>query len=487
MSPAKTQNAKSRRTAAEPDPPHVTSAMNYLTSHVKDFRATLEMLSKIPSCSHPPADPRHVRDSAHAFARVLRDIGCTGVEVLNLDGALPTVYGEWLGAPGAPTVVLYGHHDIQPPGRPEKWKSPPFVPTERSGRLYGRGVVDDKAGCMVHIAAVASYLRTTGRCPVNVKFFIEGEEEIGSPNLERFLHKYRSKLDADVVVLSDTANIETGIPSITYSLRGIASVDVEVKALDHPIHSGMWGGPIPDPNQALAKLLAGLVRPDGKLDIPELYKMVRKPTKKELDRLKKIPFDRKRFMADAGLLKGVQLGGEKGFSVFEQLWYRPSLTIIATESHAFEGSSNQIVDSARARLSLRIVPDIKPQEATRLLVKRLQRETPLGCSVHVTAKEGTTWWITDPEGPAFEAARRALTKGYGEECTMIGAGGTIGFVKPFVDILKGAPALLLGLEDPVCNAHSENESLHLGDWLKGMKGAIYLYEELSKLKTRGKK
>jgi acetylornithine deacetylase/succinyl-diaminopimelate desuccinylase-like protein len=471
-----------KKTARATEPPHVTAALDHLEANLPKFRKTLEDLAKIPSCSHPPAPPKEVDRSAEAFAKVLREIGCKNVEVLRLKGALPAVYGEWLGNPGAPTVVLYGHHDIQPPGRTEKWKSPPFTPTERNGRLYGRGVVDDKAGCMVHIAAVASYLRATGSCPINVKFFIEGEEEIGSPNLERFIEKYQRKLAADVVVLSDTANIETGIPSITYSLRGIASVDVEVQALDHPIHSGMWGGPIPDPNQALAKLLAGLVKENGQLDIPGLYELVRKPSKKELDRLKRIPFDRKRFISDSGLLPGVQLGGEKGYSIFEQLWYRPNLTVIATESHAFEGSSNQIVDSARARLSLRIVPNIDPKVATRLLVKRLERETPLGCRLKVTAKEGTTWWITDPEGPAFEAARRALTKGYGAECTMIGAGGTIGFVKPFVDILKGAPALLLGLEDPICNAHSENESLHLGDWRKGMRGAIYLYDELSKLK-----
>jgi acetylornithine deacetylase/succinyl-diaminopimelate desuccinylase-like protein len=380
--------------------------------------------------------------------------------------------------------VLYGHHDIQPFGRLEKWKSPPFEPTERGGRLYGRGVVDDKAGCMVHIAAVASYLRSTGKCPLNVKFFIEGEEEIGSPNLERFLEAHRDRLQADVVVLSDTANIETGVPSITYSLRGIASCDVEVKSLDHPIHSGMWGGPIPDPAQALAKILAGLTKEDGTLDIPGLYEKVRKPTAKEKARLKKIPFNRKRFIADAGLLPGVKLLGESKYSVYEQLWLRPTLTVIATESHAIEGSSNQIVDSARARVSMRIVPDITPAEGTRLLAKRLSRERPLGCLVSVTPHEGATWWITDPEGPAFEAACRALTRGYGAECTFIGAGGTIGFVKPFVELLEGAPALLLGLEDPICNAHSENESLHLGDWVKGMKSAIYLYDELSRLNAR---
>lgn len=472
---------KTKPAAAAQDAPHVASAIAHLEQNLPTFRATLEKLARINSCSHPPAPPAEVDRSAEAFAAVLREIGCQRVEVLRLPGALPTVYGEWLGNPGAPTVVLYGHHDVQPPGRPERWTSPPFEPTERNGRLYGRGVVDDKAGCMVHIAAVASYLRSGGKCPVNVKFFIEGEEEIGSPNLERFLHAYKDRLAADVVVLSDTANIETGVPSITYALRGIASVDVEVKALHQPRHSGMWGGPVPDPNQALAKLLAGLVKPNGQLDIPGLYEKVRKPSREERARIAKIPFNRKRFIADAGLVKGASLGGEKGYSIYEQLWYRPSLTVIATESHAFEGSSNQIVDSARARLSLRIVPNVTPQEATRLLVKRLQREKPLGCAVEVTAKEGTTWWITDPEGPAFEAARRALTKGYGVECTMIGAGGTIGFVKPFVDTLRGAPALLLGLEDPICNAHSENESLHLGDWLKGMKGAIYLYDELARL------
>jgi len=471
---------------ASTEGPHVAKAIQHLEQHLPDFRRMLEDLARIPSCSHPPAPPSEVDRSAEAVAAVLRQIGCKNVEVLRLPDALPSVYGEWLGAPGAPTVVLYGHHDVQPPGRPEFWKSPPYEPTERNGRLYGRGVVDDKAGCMVHIAAVASYLRSAGRCPVNVKFFIEGEEEIGSPNLERFLQAHKAKLDADVVVLSDTANIETGVPSITYSLRGIAACDVEVKALDHPIHSGMWGGPVPDPAQALAKILAGLTKPDGTLDVPGLYEKVRKPTAQEKARLKKIPFNKKRFLSDAGVLPGIGLLPQKGATVYEQLWMRPTITVIAMESHAIEGSSNQIVDSARARVSMRIVPNITPAEATRLLSKRLAREKPLGCQVTVTPKEGATWWYTDPEGPAFDAARRALTKGYGVECTMIGAGGTIGFVKPFVDTLKGAPALLLGLEDPICNAHSENESLHLGDWLKGMKGAIYLYDELSRLPKRAR-
>jgi acetylornithine deacetylase/succinyl-diaminopimelate desuccinylase-like protein len=243
----------------------------------------------------------------------------------------------------------------------------------------------------------------------------------------------------------------------------------------------MWGGPVPDPVQVLSALIASLRKKDGSLDIPGLYKNVAKTGKKQAARIRKLPFDEKKFKKEGGLLKGVKLWGEKGYSVYEQLWTRPSLTVIAMESHPFQGSSNQIVDSARARLSLRTVPDMDGAKAGAQLVKKLTKDAPFG--VKVTAKvNGTTpWWTTDPDGPAFDAARRALKAGFGKETAMIGAGGSIGFVQPFADLLGGAPCLLMGVEDPLCNAHSENESLHLGDLMKCMKSAVHLYDELSRV------
>ncbi len=465
---------------AEPNG-NLKTALKYAEKHFDDFRQTLVTLSRIPSVSAEGFPPAEVRRSAEAMGDALRDAGVEKVQVLEIPDVHPYVYGEWLHKPGAPTILLYGHHDVQPPGRPEKWLTPAFEPTERGGRLYGRGTADDKGGCMTHVAAVKSYLQGGGGLPCNVKFIIEGEEEIGSENLMKFLDKYRHMLSADFVVLSDTANFDTGVPALTYQLRGIVQVDLEVKVLDHPVHSGMWGGPVPDPVQVLSALIADLRNKDGSLNIPGLYKDVAKPGKKHLKRIRSLAFDEKKFKGEGGLLKGVRLWGEKGYSVYEQLWTRPSLTVIASESHEFAGSSNQIVDSARARLSLRTVPDMDGRKAGERLVKKLTHKPPFGVQVTAKVNGSTPWWTTDPDGPAFEAARRALKAGFGKDAAMIGAGGSIGFVQPFADMLGGAPCLLTGVEDPPCNAHSENESLHLGDFKKCVASTVHLYDELSRV------
>src|SRR5262245_2721379 len=355
---------------------NVKAALQYLEAHFGDFKQTLVELSRIPSISADPDSQAEVKRSAEATAEAMRRVGIENVELLEIPDVHPYVYGDWLKRPGAPTILLYGHHDVQPPGRPEKWQSPAFEPEERNGRLYGRGTADDKAGVMAHVAAVASYLQSAGELPCNVKFLIEGEEEIGSENLGRFLEKYKGKMAADFIVLSDTANFDTGIPALTYQLRGICQVDVEVKCLDHPLHSGMWGGPVPDPVQILSKLVADLTDEDGRLNIPGLYKDVAKPSKKQLKRIRKLPFDEKKFKKEGGLVKGLKLWGEKGYSVYEKLWTRPSLTVIAMESHPLKGSSNQIVDSARARLSLRTVPNMDGRKAGLLLVKKLTKKPP---------------------------------------------------------------------------------------------------------------
>jgi acetylornithine deacetylase/succinyl-diaminopimelate desuccinylase-like protein len=466
--------------------PSVKAALGHLDAHLPDFQRTLVELSRIPSVSAEGYPPEEVRRSAFGVAEALRAAGVENVQVLEIPGVHPYVYGDWLRRPGAPTILLYGHHDVQPEGRHEKWISPPFEPTERNGRLYGRGTADDKAGVMAHVAAVASYLKSRGEVPCNVKFVIEGEEEIGSENLGRFLAKYKDRMAADFIVLSDTANFDTGIPALTYQLRGICQVDVEVQGLGQPRHSGMWGGPVPDPVQILCALIADLQRGNGELNIPGLYRKVAKTRARQLQRIRKLPFNEAKFKREAGMMPGMKLSGEKGFSVYEKLWTRPSLTVIAFEARPIQGSSNQIIDAARARLSLRTVPNMDGKEAGRLLVKKLTAKPPYGARVTARVNGSTPWWTTDPEGPAFEAARRALKAGFMKETAMIGAGGSIGFVQPFADLLGGVPCLLMGVEDPACNAHSENESLHLGDWVKCMRSAVYLYDELSRVPVKGK-
>jgi acetylornithine deacetylase/succinyl-diaminopimelate desuccinylase-like protein len=353
------------------------------------------------------------------------------------------------------------------------------------GRLYGRGVVDDKAGIVTHLAAIEALLRSDGKLPVNVKLIVEGEEEIGSDHLGEFLEAHREKLRADVIVLTDTANLDAGIPSLTYRLRGLASVHVEVSGLDHPLHSGMWGGPAPDPVQAMAKILAGLTGDDGRIQIPGIYDEVREPSPTERADLARLPFDEAKFRADAGMADGLELVGERGYSVYEKLWLRPALTVIALEASPIKGSSNQIVPSARARVSLRLVPDMDPQRSLDKMVAHISKQAPWGLKVTVTPESASPAWLCVPEGAAFEAAKRALARGFGHEVALIGAGGSIPFVGPFAAAFGGAPALLIGLEDPICNAHAENESLNVVDWRKAIKGAVHLYEELAAYRATG--
>jgi len=447
----------------------------------EDFKRTLVDLARIPSVSAEGFPREEVRRSADAFGNLLRRVGVRNVQILEVPSVHPYVYGDWLHRPGAPTLLLYGHHDVVPPGRPPEWQSPPFEPAERNGRLYGRGTADDKGGILVHVAAVAAYLRTSGSLPCNVKFLIEGEEEIGSGNLGTFLERYKGMMAADAVVLSDTSNFATGVPALTYQLRGLCQVDVEVRCLERPVHSGQKGGPTPDPVQILCRLIADLTAKNGSLNIPGLYRRVARSTDRQRARIRRLPFDEAKFRRNTGLLPGVRLAGEKAFSVYERMWTRPSLTVIAFEAQSIAGSSNQILEGARARLSMRTVPDLDSREAGELLIRRLTRKPPLGARVEARIVRSSPWWNTNPEGPAFEAARRALKAGFKREAALIGAGGSIGFVQPFSDLLKDAPCLLTGVEDPACNAHSENESLHLGDWKKCMRAAVHLYDELSRL------
>jgi acetylornithine deacetylase/succinyl-diaminopimelate desuccinylase-like protein len=466
------------------DQPAVEAAKARVEADAGRARGWLADLVRIPSVSAEGFPAAEVRRSAEATAALLREAGLENVRLLEMPGQHPYVYGDWLHADGAPTLLVYGHHDVQPAGRPEKWRSPAFEATERDGRLYGRGAVDDKGTFVTQLAAVAAWLGTSGRLPLNVKVLIEGEEEIGSPGLDAFLARYGKDLAADVAVLADTGNFDVGHPALTYQLRGICQVDVEVRCLERPIHSGFWGGPVPDATRILLRLVASLQREDGRLDVPGLYRAVAKTGPRQMRRIRALPFDERKFRSAAAMKPGTKLVGEKSYSVWERLWTRPSLTVVALESHPIEGSSNQILDAARARLSMRTVPDMDAAEAGRLLVRRLTKNPPAGARVEAKVTGTSQWWTTDPEGPAFEAARAALAGAYGREAALIGAGGSIGFVQPFSDALGGVPCLLMGVEDPASAIHSENESLHLGDFVNGMKAAVLLYDELARAPLR---
>jgi acetylornithine deacetylase/succinyl-diaminopimelate desuccinylase-like protein len=440
--------------------------------------------SRIPGVSAPGFDPGELLRSADCAAELLRGAGLENVEILSLPDVHPYVVGEWQGAgPEVPTVLIYAHHDVQPPGRAELWESPPFEPTYRGdGRLYGRGVVDDKAGLLLHLAALRAWFESDGGLPLNVKLIVEGEEEIGSPHLAEFLLAHRERLVADVIILSDTANLETGLPSLTTSLRGLVAVDVSVRALDHAVHSGMWGGPVADTASCLVRLLARLVDDRGVIRVPGIYDDVDALDAETRERLARLPFDARRFRDDAGLLTEGDFSGESEYSVWERLWWRPSLAITALEGVPLRAAANQLMDVARARVGVRLSPSQDPERAARLLCEFLRRDPPAGARVETEIETAAAGWRTEPTGPAFDAARRALGAGFGREPVEIGCGGSIPFVGPFSEVLGGAPALLLGLEDPICNAHGENESLHLADFRRAARASVHLLWELVSLK-----
>src|SRR5213082_2983962 len=276
-------------TPAPVDDKAIDKALAHHRQHEKEYLEELKKLVRIPSVSFEGFDKQQVRRSGEATCDLLRRIGLDDVQLLEMPGAHPYAYGEWLKAPGRPTLLLYAHHDVQPAGDEEKWATKPFEPVEKDGRLWGRGAADDKAGILVHVAAIESWLKTAGALPVNVKIIIEGEEEAGSGSLGDFLRKHRKMLQADAIVLTDTGNFETGLPSITTALRGVIVVDVEVKALKQSLHSGMWGGPVPDPVMALAKMLASLTKDDGSINIPGIYEKVKPLTEDERKSIQALP------------------------------------------------------------------------------------------------------------------------------------------------------------------------------------------------------
>ena len=456
-------------------------ALAKLKTDFPNYLEDLKRLVRIPSVSFEGFPPEKVRESAQAVAKLLKERGLENVQILEVPGAHPYVYGDWLHAPGAPTLILYAHHDVQPPGREALWKTPPFEPTLKEGpggeRLYARGSADDKAGIVVHTSAIHSFLSTTGRLPVNVKVVIEGEEEVGSDHLPDFLKTYRKMLDADVLVLTDTANFDCGVPALTVALRGLVGVEVEVRALHKAVHSGLWGGPLPDPAMALSKMLASLTDEEGRIAIPGVLDSVRPISAKEEAELKRIPYDEALFREQSGIVPSARLFKE-GPNPIAQLWRFPALTVNAIQASSRAQAGNIVNDTAWAKVTIRVVADMDPKDVLERLQKQLREQTPWGLEVSFKVESCNGAWATSAEGPPFEAAERAMEKGYGKKPLKIGCGGSIPFVQPFADALGGAPALLIGVEDPYTNAHGENESLLVSDLYKACASQIHLFAEL---------
>ncbi len=467
-------------------PAELADVATALLARHERTRHDLDALVRIPSISVDPGHTEDCRASAEATAELLRGAGFADVELLELppgeDGRVvhPYVVGEVAADdPRAPTVLLYAHHDVQPVGTPDRWSSAPFVPTERDGRLYGRGAADDKAGILAHVAAVAAWRDARGGPPVHVKVVIEGEEEIGSPNLDRFLAAHGERLRADVIVLADLVNWQVGWPSLTYALRGMAGVDVTVRTLQQPVHSGMWGGAVPDALTASIRLLATLHDEAGAIAVEGFGDDVRPRTEDELAALAALEADPATLRADVRMREGVAFVGDPGHGLLERLWFEPTITPVGMDVPDVAHASNTLLSEVTTRLSVRLAPGQDPARALATLTTHLEAHAPFGAEVEVQVGEHNAAWVTEPGGPAWDAAVAAMTAAYGRAPATVGCGGSIPFVQPFADAFGGAPCLLVGVEDPGSNAHGEDESLHLEDFARACLAETFLLAELA--------
>ena len=412
-------------------------------------RSDLEALTRIPSVSLDAFDQAHVEASAEATAELLRAEGLE-VEIVR-EGGRPAVIGHVDGPEGAPTVLLYAHHDVQPPGDDADWDSAPFEPTERDGRLYGRGAADDKAGIMAHVAALRAH---AGRLPVGVTIFVEGEEEIGSDSLPTLLERHGDKLRADAIVLADSTNWALGEPALTTTLRGLIRVVVTVTTLDHGIHSGMFGGAVPDAVTTLIRLLATFHDEAGDVAVAGL----------KSGKASDLDFDEARLREESGLLDGVEVIGTG--SLLDRIWAKPTATVIGFDAPSVAKSSNTLVPTASAKVSIRLAPDEHPMEAYAAVQRHVEAHTPWGARVQVHLDDQGAGFAADADGPVYDQARAAFTDAWGVEPVDIGVGGSIPFVASFAEKFPDAAILVTGVEDPDTRAHGANESLHLEEFEK---------------------
>lgn len=413
-------------------------------------RADLERLVRIPGIAFEGFDHSHVERSAEAVAELLRGCGLD-VDIVR-SGGQPAVIGRRAAPPGAPTVLLYAHHDVQPVGDRSLWESDPFEPVERDGRLYARGAADDKAGVMAHVAALRAY---GDALPVGVVLFIEGEEEYGSDSLEQLLAEHRDEITSDVIVIADSGNWDIGVPALTTSLRGIVNCFVEVRTLDHAVHSGMFGGAVPDALTALVRLLATLHDDAGDVAVDGLVGREGATVDYPEDRVR----------AEAGLADGVQFIGTG--RITDRLWTKPALAILGVDAPSTGEAPNALVPAAKAKLSIRLAPGDDPKRAYAAVRAHLEQRAPWGAQVTVTFEHDGDPCVIDASGPMFDAARSAFRTAWdGTDPVDIGVGGSIPFIATFQEMFPKAAILVTGVEDPHARAHGPNESLHLGEFAR---------------------
>jgi acetylornithine deacetylase/succinyl-diaminopimelate desuccinylase-like protein len=449
----------------------------FIDEHRARFVDELIAWVSVPSISSDPARAADVRRSAEHLAAELKALGAVRSEVWPTAGH-PAVFAEWGHVAGRPTLLVYGHHDVQPVDPLGEWKSPPFAPAVREGRLWGRGVVDDKGQVYIHAKAIESFIRTAGSLPINIKMIVEGEEEIGSLHLDALMRDHARDLAADFVCVSDTAMFGRGIPSLCVGLRGLAYVEVTVEGSAADLHSGSFGGAVANPIHVLARVISSLHDADGHVTVPGFYDHVRPLSDADRREIAGLPFDEQEWLRSTGVQAA---RGEKGFSTLERIWARPTIDVCGIQG-GFQGQGAKTIIPARAtaKVSCRLVPDQEPDDIMRKLTDYLMSRAEHGTRVRVEAIHGGRPYLAPTDHPVYEVAKRAFSKAFGRPTVFMREGGSIPFVRTIADA-TGKPCLLMGFGQPDENSHAPNEWLDLENFHLGIKSAAYLYDELSRI------
>lgn len=452
----------------------LAAVQEYLTAHRDRFLEELKSLLRIASVSADPAFLPAMRQAAEFVQRQFADLGMTA-EIVPTAGH-PIVYAEWLKKPGAPTVLVYGHYDVQPPDPLDLWTTPAFEPTIRDGKIYARGATDDKGQFFTHVKGVEAWLKSTGELPVNVKFVIEGEEEVGGANLDRFLEERKSQLQCDVAVVSDTSQYGPGIPAITYGLRGIIACEITLTGPKKDLHSGVFGGSVANPVNMLCRLIAQLHDDSGRVQIPGFYDAVLPLTEGERRQFAALPFDEAAYLRELGASAPQ---GETGFTTLERRWARPTCDVNGIHGgYTGVGPKTIVPSKATAKITCRLVPHQDPVAMMRALEAFLHERCPAGVSLSFTDFHGCPPFVFDPTSPYIAAARRAIHAGFGAEPVLIREGGSIPVVSNFRQVL-GVDTLLLGWGQNTDNLHSPDEHFAVEDFHRGIASSAALWQEIA--------
>ena len=450
----------------------------YVDEHGEAFERELEEYLSIPSVSTDRARRDDVHRCASWVADRLADAGVREVEVVETDGH-PIVVGSHTVDVPAPTLLLYGHYDVQPEDPVDRWESPPFEPTVRDGRLYARGATDNKGQNHMHLKALEACDRTLGRLPVNLRVVLEGEEEVGSPHLSSFLEEEKERLDCDAVLLSDTQMVSRDLPAIVVGLRGLAYCELVVRGPASDLHSGVYGGPVENPANALATIVAGLRDEERRVTLPGFYDDVRPITDRDREQLARIPFDEAAYREETGV---PSLGGEEGYSPLEQLGYRPTCDVNGLlAGFTGEGAKTVLPAEAMAKVSFRLVPDQDPDEVVEQFRQRVAELTPEGVTAEVRSHHGARPWAEIPEGPLADAANEALEEAFGRRPVLLREGGSIPIIPLFAETF-GVQVLPIGFALPGCNLHAPNEWIDLEVYHTGIEALARLYVRLGESK-----